>query len=211
MTDTAPDLLFDLTLTDEQRMNRESMQRFAAAEIRTQAKPVDEGAAVARDFFPKTAELGLTLLPIPEALGGAGVERSPTSNALIFEDLAHGDMALTLGATGGSISIYAYASYDGTEYTGGLDGADGTVTWGTTPSTSIVDGYQALVLLGVVGTENADDDKYVRWGPFSIAQAFGGTVPPKWGIVIKNNTLAALHATQTSSECQYTGVTFTST
>jgi hypothetical protein len=32
MTDTAPDLLFDLTLTDEQRMNRESMQRFAAAE-----------------------------------------------------------------------------------------------------------------------------------------------------------------------------------
>ena len=117
----------------------------------------------------------------------------------------------TLGATGGSISIYAYASYDGTEYTGGLDSADGTVTWGTTPSTSIVDGYQALVLLGVVGTENADDDKYVRWGPFSIAQAFGGTVPPKWGIVIKNNTLAALHATQTSSECQYTGVTFTST
>ena len=44
------------------------------------------------------AELGLTLLPIPEALGGAGVDRSPTSNALIFEDLAHGDLALALGA-----------------------------------------------------------------------------------------------------------------
>jgi alkylation response protein AidB-like acyl-CoA dehydrogenase len=98
MTDTAPDLLFDLTLTDEQRMNRESMQRFAAAEIRTLAKAVDEGSSPAQEFYPKTAELGLTLLPIPEALGGAGVERSPTSNALIFEDLAHGDMALTLGA-----------------------------------------------------------------------------------------------------------------
>ncbi|MEZ5572964.1 MAG: acyl-CoA dehydrogenase family protein [Halioglobus sp.] len=98
MTETANDLLFDLTLTDEQRMNRESMQRFAAAEIRSQAKAVDAGETAARDFFPKTAELGLTLLPIPEALGGAGVERSPTSNALIFEDLAHGDMALTLGA-----------------------------------------------------------------------------------------------------------------
>lgn len=106
MTDTAPDLLFDLTLTDEQRMNRESMQRFAAAEIRTQAKPVDEGAAAARDFYPSTAELGLTLLPIPEALGGAGVERSPTSNALIFEDLAHGDMALTLA----SISPMAFVN-----------------------------------------------------------------------------------------------------
>lgn len=98
MTDTAPDLLFDLTLTDEQRMNRESMQRFAAAEIRLQAKTVDAGTSPAVDFYPQTAELGLTLLPIPEALGGAGVERSPTSNALIFEDLAHGDMALTLGA-----------------------------------------------------------------------------------------------------------------
>tara|TARA_R110002073_G_scaffold7063_3_gene40852 strand:+ start:5473 stop:6588 length:1116 start_codon:yes stop_codon:yes gene_type:complete len=98
MTDNTPDLLFDLTLTDEQRMNRESMQRFAAAEIRTQAKSVDEGSGSARDFYPQSAELGLTLLPIPEALGGAGVDRSPVSNALIFEDLAHGDMALALGA-----------------------------------------------------------------------------------------------------------------
>jgi hypothetical protein len=74
------------------------MQRFAAAEIRAQAKLVDEGAGSARDFYPRTAELGLTLLPIPEALGGAGVDRSPVSNALIFEDLAHGDMSLALGA-----------------------------------------------------------------------------------------------------------------
>ncbi|CAA0122007.1 Acyl-CoA dehydrogenase [Halioglobus japonicus] len=106
MTDTAPDLLFDLTLTDEQRMNRESMQRFAAAEIRSRAKPVDEGTSAAQDFYPDTAELGLTLLPIPEALGGAGVERSPTSNALIFEDLAHGDMSLALG----SISPMAFVN-----------------------------------------------------------------------------------------------------
>jgi alkylation response protein AidB-like acyl-CoA dehydrogenase len=98
MTDTAQDLLFDLTLTDEQRMNRESMQRFAAAEIRTLAKPIDEGLSPAQDFYPKTAELGLTLLPISEALGGAGVDRSPTSNALIFEDLSHGDMSLALGS-----------------------------------------------------------------------------------------------------------------
>ena len=42
MTNTAQHLLFDLTLTDEQRMNRETMQRFAAAEIRAQAKPADE-------------------------------------------------------------------------------------------------------------------------------------------------------------------------
>ena len=106
MTDTTEDLLFDLTLTDEQRMNRDTMVRFAAAEIRTLSKPVDAGDSSASDFYPKTAELGLTLLPIPEALGGAGVERSPISNALIYEDLAHGDMALALG----SISPLAFVN-----------------------------------------------------------------------------------------------------
>ena len=98
MSNTAEDLLFDLTLTDEQRMNRDTMQRFAAAEIRDLAKQVDEGHAAANDFYPRTAELGLTLLPVPEALGGAGMQRSPVSNSLIYEDLAHGDMALALGA-----------------------------------------------------------------------------------------------------------------
>ena len=98
MTAVAEDRLFDLTLTDEQRMNRETMQRFAKAEMRGLSMQVDTGALPARDFFPKTAELGLTLLQIPEALGGAGVTRSPVSNALIVEDLAHGDLSLALGA-----------------------------------------------------------------------------------------------------------------
>ena len=74
MTDTAAELLFDLTLTDEQRMNRETMQRFAAVEMRALGRAVDTGQRPAAEFLPATADLGLTLLPIPEALGGAGVE-----------------------------------------------------------------------------------------------------------------------------------------
>jgi alkylation response protein AidB-like acyl-CoA dehydrogenase len=98
MTDTAQDLLFDLTLTDEQRMNRDTMQRFAANEMRERSAAIDLGASPADEFYGMAAELGLTLLPIPEGLGGAGMARSPVSNALICEDLAHGDMALALGA-----------------------------------------------------------------------------------------------------------------
>ena len=98
MTDTAEDLLFDLTLSDEQRMNRDTMQRFAAQELRESAAAIDLGESPASGFFPRTAELGLTLLPIPEGLGGAGMARSPVSNVLIYEDLAHGDMALALGS-----------------------------------------------------------------------------------------------------------------
>jgi alkylation response protein AidB-like acyl-CoA dehydrogenase len=98
MSNTEEDLLFDLTLTDDQRMNRETMQRFAAQEIREIAQSADKEQKDSDAFYPKTAELGLTLLPIPEALGGAGMERSPISNVLIYEDLAYGDMALALGS-----------------------------------------------------------------------------------------------------------------
>ncbi|MAT94948.1 MAG: oxidoreductase [Halioglobus sp.] len=98
MTEAAQDLLFDLTLSDEQRMNRDTMQRFAAQEMRDLAPAVDLGGADVGSFLPRSAELGLTLLPIPEALGGAGMQRSPVSNALIHEDLAHGDLGLALGA-----------------------------------------------------------------------------------------------------------------
>jgi alkylation response protein AidB-like acyl-CoA dehydrogenase len=93
-----PQPLFDLTPTDEQRMNRDTMQRFAAAEMRSQAKIADEANTTPEDFYARTAALGLALLPIPEALGGAGMSHSPTSNALIMEDLAHGDLGLALGA-----------------------------------------------------------------------------------------------------------------
>jgi len=97
MTSTSDDLLFDLTLTDEQRMNRDTMQRFARSELREQARAVDTGASPA-GCYAHSAELGLALLSIPEALGGAGMARSPVSNALIGEDLAWGDLALALGA-----------------------------------------------------------------------------------------------------------------
>ena len=90
--------LFDLGRSDDQRMNQETMQRFAANEIRTVARQADETATTPDGFYDKTAELGLSLLPIPEALGGAGMARSPVSNALNAEDLAWGDLALTLGA-----------------------------------------------------------------------------------------------------------------
>ena len=98
MSNTTEELIFDLTLTDDQRMSRDTMQRFAAQEIREIAQAVDKGESASEVFYAKTAELGLTLLPIPEALGGAGMERSPVSNVLIYEDLACGDMALALGS-----------------------------------------------------------------------------------------------------------------
>lgn len=143
---------------------------------------------------------------------GAYRESTAVDNATTvkyIDALVGGLVRVGTVAADGTIAIYAYASYDGTEYTGGVSGTDGTITWGTT-GRSGVDSYLNLPLLGVVSVDTTDDDDYVTWGPFSVAQAFGGSLPPKWGIVIKNATGTAFHATQTSSECQYTGVTYTS-
>ena len=98
MNAQADDQLFDLTRDDDQRMNQDTMERFAANEIRAVAKQADEDGKTPQGFYDKTAELGLSLLPVPEALGGAGMARSPVSNALNAQDLAWGDLSLTLGA-----------------------------------------------------------------------------------------------------------------
>lgn len=98
MTAQAETRLFDLVRTDDQRMNQDTMQRFARNEIRAVARDADEAGATPDGFYDKVADLGLSLLSIPEALGGAGMPRSPVSNALNAEDLAWGDLAMTLGA-----------------------------------------------------------------------------------------------------------------
>ena len=101
------DQLFDLTLSDEQRMTRESIQRFAAAEMTSPARQADEAGGTPDGFFQKTLDLGLSLMPIPEALGGAGMPRSPVSNVLTAEDLARGDLPMALG----SLAPAAFVQY----------------------------------------------------------------------------------------------------
>lgn len=89
---------FDLTLTEEQRITRESIRRFVDSQIKPLARKADEAALAPAGFYDSANELGLSLMPIPEALGGAGMPRSPISNMLNAEDLGEGDMALAIGA-----------------------------------------------------------------------------------------------------------------
>lgn len=92
------DALFDLSLTEDQRMTRESLKRFAQDVLRAQSRPADEAGTTPEGFYDQAQELGLALMPVPEDFGGAGAARSPVSNVLAIEDLAWGDMSLALGA-----------------------------------------------------------------------------------------------------------------
>ena len=87
--------LFDLTPTDEQRMIREIGTEFAAEQLRPAASAADAECAAPAGLLDKAAaELGITVIGVPEDLGGAGTERSAVTNVLVAEALAHGDMGL---------------------------------------------------------------------------------------------------------------------
>jgi alkylation response protein AidB-like acyl-CoA dehydrogenase len=89
--------LFDLTPDDEQQMLVEAWRDFAAARLRPAAGAAEKGDGRAA-VWAEASELGLTMLGVPEELGGAISERSAVTAVLAAEALAHGDAGLTVGA-----------------------------------------------------------------------------------------------------------------
>lgn len=89
-----PTELFDLSLTDDQRMITDLLGRFARDELRTAAASIDEAGKIPEEISTAAAELGLPLYAIPEAFGGVAEHQSPVTSVLIAEQLAWGDMGL---------------------------------------------------------------------------------------------------------------------
>jgi alkylation response protein AidB-like acyl-CoA dehydrogenase len=86
--------LFDLTPDDEQQMLRDTFREFGQEELRPIAQAADTACAAPPELLAQAAELGLTMLGVPEELGGAVTERSAVTTVLVAEALAEGDMGL---------------------------------------------------------------------------------------------------------------------
>jgi hypothetical protein len=100
-TDSAPDL-FDLTPTEDQQLIRDTVAEFATAQLRERAAEADARCAAPDDLIAKSAELGITLLGVPEELGGVGTARSALTSILVAEALATGDMGLAVACLASS-------------------------------------------------------------------------------------------------------------
>jgi hypothetical protein len=88
--------LFDITPSDEQEMLRDSVQGFALARVRVAAAEADSACAAPAPLLAQANELGLTMVGVPEELGGALQERSAITSVLMSEALAQGDMGIAL-------------------------------------------------------------------------------------------------------------------
>ena len=88
--------LFDLEPSDEQQMLRDSVRDFAMARLRPVAQAADEACAATPELLGQANELGLSMVGVPEELGGAVEQRSAVTSVLMSEALAQGDMGIAV-------------------------------------------------------------------------------------------------------------------
>jgi alkylation response protein AidB-like acyl-CoA dehydrogenase len=88
--------LFDVTPDDEQQMLQESVREFALAKLRPAAGDADAACQAPDTLLGQANELGMTMVGVPEELGGAVEQRSAVTSSLMSEALAQGDMGIAV-------------------------------------------------------------------------------------------------------------------
>ncbi|MEC3977821.1 acyl-CoA dehydrogenase family protein [Amycolatopsis sp. H20-H5] len=103
--------LFDLTPSEDQQLIVETVTEFAAEQLRPAAADADAKLQAPEGLLSRAAELGISLVGIPEELGGVGTERSVVTSALVAEALAHGDLGLAVAVLAPSAVSTALVSW----------------------------------------------------------------------------------------------------
>ncbi|KAB1503053.1 acyl-CoA dehydrogenase [Corynebacterium sp. 320] len=87
---------FDLNPTEDQEMIVAAVREFAEERLRPVASECNEKAEPAEGLLDTAAELGVALINLPEEYEGIANASGATTNALIAEALAFGDMGLAV-------------------------------------------------------------------------------------------------------------------
>lgn len=103
--------------------------------------------------------------------------------------------AASTSATG-YLNVYAYGTADGgTTYSDTASGTDAAITLTVPPNARLIGS------INIVANATTYESH-----PMSVAAAFGGVLPEKWGIIIENKTGGTLDATGGSHFAIYQGV-----
>lgn len=89
---TADSGVFDLSPTEDQQMIVGVINEFASEVLRPGAEAAEAADSTTAEVLAQTTEFGLSLLNVPEDLGGLSEERSAITGVLVAEALAEGDM-----------------------------------------------------------------------------------------------------------------------
>ena len=102
----------DFSLTDDQRLIRDTVRQFMDAEVRPTIRARDRAETFARDELRKLGEMGFSGMLVPEQWGGSGADT--ISYVLMLEEVARVDaaMAVALSVTN-SLAAYPIYKYGG--------------------------------------------------------------------------------------------------
>lgn len=93
-----------------------------------------------------------------------------------------------------TIEVYAYGALADTVYTDGATGSDAAFTAANIKNARLAGIVNMNAATGVIA------------GPWSVAAAFGGVLPDKWGLIAKNASGAALSATAGDHVIEFQGI-----
>lgn len=88
--------LIDLTPSEDQQMLVEVVRELAAERVRPAAADADTAARTPDELVATAVELGLWQLGVPDSFGGVAEHRSPVTQVLVAEALAHGDLGIAV-------------------------------------------------------------------------------------------------------------------
>ena len=91
-------------LSPEERLLQQTVRDFAAKELAPGAAQRDEEEKYDRSLFARMGDLGLTSVPFPAEVGGAGF--SYRAWTLVMEEVAYADMAMAV-----SLSVHILSQY----------------------------------------------------------------------------------------------------
>lgn len=130
--------------------------------------------------YANSAAISITLNGLTDGSARESDAIDNTSNQYL-DALVNVTVTLTTGTPDpptAEVKVYVYGSEDGTNYGDNATGSDAAITL-RSPSN--------FKLLGSIATPDADSLTYISQ-PMSVARAFGGWLPRKWGLIVVNNS-----------------------
>src|SRR4051812_49645145 len=90
--------MISFALEEDQELLRDTVRKFAAEELRPEMRKWERAREVPDAMRRKVHELGLGLIDVPEALGGAGA--SFVTTVIAHEELSFGDPGAAVALLG---------------------------------------------------------------------------------------------------------------
>ncbi|MFW5470828.1 acyl-CoA dehydrogenase family protein [Knoellia sp. CPCC 206435] len=103
--------VYDLTPSEDQQMLQEAARELADEVLRPAGGRADADRTVPSEVRRAMDDMGLTLIGVPEQLGGIAEERSAVTGVLVLEQLARGDMGIAVAHMATAAVATALALY----------------------------------------------------------------------------------------------------